>query len=728
MPDPVPAGVCVVTVTYGSRLRFLAQVVDAALREGAQAVLVVDNGTDDEGRAGLAQLQQRYGERLELLRLPVNTGSAGGFKAGLARVQAQRRFEYLWLLDDDNVPEPGALRVLLEQHARLRHETAEDRLAVSSYRDIRSSARRLKRGLPPALVFPTRSSFQKFSVFNWARSLARAVLLRWRALTASTAPPEAVRVPYAPWGGLFMHRSVLDTCGLPDERLFVYADDTEFTHRLVRAGGSVFLVFASVVRDVEEQWHRGVRQRALMGDSDLRAYYNARNRAWFDAHGRSGHGIAYAVNRQVYLVKLALLAALRGRWARYRLLRRAIADGEVGRLGVAADLMPAAEPGPRRLEVGFLFNHYADHQLLHGAPIAFDLSRLEPRIGVTVIAGSPSTAQHIEQIAAQYPGHRCRVVAAAIPGHARLWDALVGRYSFVRKRAVLEHNRSLFAALDALVVPEMNSLRLKTRLGLHGLRMIHISHGPKHRWVGRDERARLFDLVLVSGRKAYERFTTSGFVAPERCRIVGYPKFDRVQALDHDTPRLFDNDRPVVLYNPHFKRAESSWYGMGLAVLEYFRSHPEYNLIFAPHVVLFARRWRHRARVPRRYRDCANILVDTGSQASIDMSYTRAADIYLGDVSSQVYEFWRTPRPSLFLNAHALRWQDMPDLEHWHGGDVLDDVAQLGCALARAAELHRSRYRAVQERLFDAAFDLSAVPSAQRAAQAIAEHLLAATR
>jgi hypothetical protein len=256
--------------------------------------------------------------------------------------------------------------------------------------------------------------------------------------------------------------------------------------------------------------------------------------------------------------------------------------------------------------------------------------------------------------------------------------------------------------------------------------MIHVSHGPEHRWVGRDDRLRVFDLVLVSGHKAYERFTASGLVPPDRCRIIGYPKFELVDALSPESPRLFGNGRPMVLYNPHFKPLESSWYGMGLEVLEFFRRHPEDNLIFAPHVVLFKRRWRHRARVPRRYRNCPNILIDTGSQNCIDMTYTRAADIYLGDVSSQVYEFWRRPRPSIFLNAHGVRWQDAPDLAHWQGGEVIDDVSQLDTALSRAEALHRSRYQAAQERLFAIAFDLTPVPSALRAAHAIAAYLSAA--
>ncbi len=47
------------------------------------------------------------------------------------------------------------------------------------------------------------------------------------------------------------------------------------------------------------------------------------------------------------------------------------------------------------------------------------------------------------------------------------------------------------------------------------------------------------------------------------------------------------------------------------------------------------------------------------------MSYTTAADIYLGDVSSQVYEFLYEPRPCLFLNSHEFAWKSDPNFAHW---------------------------------------------------------------
>jgi hypothetical protein len=138
-------------------------------------------------------------------------------------------------------------------------------------------------------------------------------------------------------------------------------------------------------------------------------------------------------------------------------------------------------------------------------------------------------------------------------------------------------------------------------------------------------------------------------------------------------------------------------------------------------VVLYQRGLRHRARPLGRYRNRPNMLMDTGSMASIDMTYTLAADIYLGDVSSQVYEFLWRPRPCLFLDAHGVDgWQDDPNYRFWHTGQVLRDTAELAPALARASLLQHD-YVAAQRQLFAETFDAQAVPASIRAADAIAE-------
>jgi len=173
-----------------------------------------------------------------------------------------------------------------------------------------------------------------------------------------------------------------------------------------------------------------------------------------------------------------------------------------------------------------------------------------------------------------------------------------------------------------------------------GDRQISFSPGIKH-----------FDYVLLPGQKTQKQMLDAGVIRPNNNEIVGYPKFDSPTLGERK--RFFDNDKPVVLYNPHFDPQLSSWFKYGEQILDYFANQDQYNIIFAPHVMLFQRTIlgsvehrtvKIRRTLPQRFKGLPHIHIDTGSINSVDMSYTRAADIYIGDVSSQVYEFIERPK------------------------------------------------------------------------------------
>ena len=380
------------------------------------------------------------------------------------------------------------------------------------------------------------------------------------------------------------------------------------------------------------------------------------------------------------------------------------------------------------MRVAFLFNHAVSHQVPHAAPFAFVLSRDYPQIDVTIACSTPQELTLAWEIAALYPGQRCRMEMLALPWYLKLLDPLISLWSFHRKQAVLRHNLDFFRGLDVLVSPEVHCVKLRRQPGLANLRMIRVRHGAGDRDGVFDERLRAFDFMLLPGRKYVDRLRGLGLLPEGDYALAGYPKFEVIQGFNRPVPRLFQNDRPVVLYNPHFDAAQSSWQTMGLQVLDFFAAHPEYNLIFAPHLVLFKRRLRHGAFLPRRYRRVANIHVDLGSSASVDMSYLRAADIYLGDVSSQVYEFLLQPRPCIFLNAHAIDWTDNPAYAHWPLGQVVDRVEpDLHQALQQAGAA-QERYRSRQEQAFAYTFyHEPGVSAAALGARAIAAFLARGT-
>lgn len=381
------------------------------------------------------------------------------------------------------------------------------------------------------------------------------------------------------------------------------------------------------------------------------------------------------------------------------------------------------------MRIGFLFNHDQLHQVAHSLPIALSLARGRADAELVVVTTNPRLTAEVRRLGGDLIGTAIQLREI---GLRRLSSRLIrGAFEGVAPAAKLliyRDNLDLFRSLDVLVVAEKTSLILKTRYGLDGLRIVHTRHGAGDRAIGFDAASAGFDHVLVSGPKIRDRLVAEAKVDPAKITVVGYPKFD-LAPDPAPLPPAFQSDRPTALYNPHPSPHLSSWYTVGRRVLDWFVDHPEWNLIFAPHVMLFERpfvitvdklRVDAAGHIAERYRRAPNIHVDLGSRHSTTMAYTDRADLYIGDASSQVYEFLRRPRPCLFLNPHRLAWRDDPNFAHWTAGPVLEDVAGLGQALASARAQHAEVYRPIQQALVDYSFDLTAEPSSVRAARALA--------
>jgi hypothetical protein len=378
----------------------------------------------------------------------------------------------------------------------------------------------------------------------------------------------------------------------------------------------------------------------------------------------------------------------------------------------------------------FLFNHDQTHQLAHSLPIALALAeRGEHRI--VLAFARDAIRKEIERQAAPALLAKVEMVHLGLNrGGSQLLAGALERLVPATKLLIYRDNLDFFRSFAAVVVSEKTSLLLKTRYGLENLKLIHTRHGAGDRAIGFNPESARFDLVLVSGPKIRDRLIADAGLKPDRIALVGYPKFD-LCANNRFADTFPAPDHPTVIYNPHPSPRLSSWFKHGAAVLEAFRGQDRYNLIFAPHVMLFERKWvvtvdpPSLARVqppgPALARE-PRIHIDTGSPASSDMSYTNRADIYLGDVSSQVYEFLRTPRPCLFLNSHGVDWQGDPNYLHWQAGPVLENAEGLLDAIDAALASHRD-YVPAQQALIDATFSLSDRPSAERAADAITAFL-----
>ena len=357
------------------------------------------------------------------------------------------------------------------------------------------------------------------------------------------------------------------------------------------------------------------------------------------------------------------------------------------------------------------------YQAFHGAGIAIELAR-QPGVTITNFYADPDTPIQLKRIHAAF--------GAPPPVTVRLHESLTtralrgARYLGVFKERLLRDNREALAGFDAIVSVE-NTLAFARDVGIRRPRLIYSPHGFGDRAYAFVPRIARFDFVLVAGEKTEAQMLERRLIRPGHYALTGSVKLETAARLAGVEALPFAKAGPTALYNPHFDPNLTSWARFIEPLLADYASAEERNLIAAPHVKWFRRssvatrqRWRDRS--------TGNVLVDVGSDRSVDGSYLSAADLYIGDSSSQIYEYLATPRPCLFLNAHGVDWQSSPNHVHWHLGDVIDRPEQLANAIRAAPERH-AFYVEKQEASRLATFGDGTGSASERSAAAIFDYL-----
>jgi hypothetical protein len=282
-----------------------------------------------------------------------------------------------------------------------------------------------------------------------------------------------------------------------------------------------------------------------------------------------------------------------------------------------------------------------------------------------------------------------------------------------RKLPMLARLAPKLARTRVVVCAEQTSLWLPALLPLR-TRFIKVPHGAGTLMKRNDRRRRAAWRTLVPSDRERAALAEVG-VDPARIAVTGYAKAE----FAHRTPpaQLFAERRPILLYNPHWQQHRSSWWRWGPEVVRRIVAEDRFNLIFAPH-----------QRLVERADDVASLCEELASNyyvhcdftsfSTVDGSYTAAADLYLGDTSSQVMEFLVRPRPAVFLDAQGKDWRGDPAYDMWRAGELVTDLDALLPALDRAAAEHPA-YLDVQRSLATELLGPLDGKSSARAAQAI---------
>ena len=217
--------------------------VRAALREmqGLNAeLIVVDNDSGDGSfetmQAALAAEPWARGAPVRLIQAGRNGGFGAGNNVGIrAGWSDGSRPDYVYILNSDAFPDPGALSALLD-HLESHPATG----FAGSYIHGEDDTPHLT-----AFRFPS-----VWSEFEGAARFGPFSRMLKRKIVPIGIPQTRERVDWLAGASMMMRQSVLDEIGLFDETFFLYFEETDLCLRAARAGHEVHYIRDSEVTHI----------------------------------------------------------------------------------------------------------------------------------------------------------------------------------------------------------------------------------------------------------------------------------------------------------------------------------------------------------------------------------------------------------------------------------------------------------------------------------------------
>ena len=290
--------VIVTIVTYGSEKRFdyLSKVIEELnSSQNVAGIILVDNGVTYDLQDRISR--SNWTKKIWYIKMSQNTGSAGGFKAGMKKfLELDSKYTTLLILDDDNLFHKSTFDLLfaLEQKNNL------------NYAHVWGMYRPTKQ----ASLFEGKTNIS-FAYFN---NRVAGISIKAKLLPKTVQTPKKysnIASHYmAPWGGTIISSEIIEKVGLPDENFYFYGDDMDYSIRLQKNGVKILIPKLGILTDLENSWNNASTHRVKSFFQDnspkFRYLYSLRNNIYASKKNKLDTSVLFKINILVYLLLVFL--------------------------------------------------------------------------------------------------------------------------------------------------------------------------------------------------------------------------------------------------------------------------------------------------------------------------------------------------------------------------------------------------------------------------------------
>ena len=206
--------VVAVIVTY-NRKSLLTKCIESLLKQdsvGSLDIYIIDNASTD-GTQDALQLY-KDNKSIRYFNTGENLGGAGGFEFGVRQAE-KGNFDYIWIMDDDTIPNSTALKELLKEAER--HETFGFLSSHVLWIDGTTCTMNVQR----------KDIFRKVDLKDFKK--------------------KVIPVEYATFVSLLIPMSRVKELGAPIGDFFIWGDDWEYTRRISKKYSSYVVTDSKVI-------------------------------------------------------------------------------------------------------------------------------------------------------------------------------------------------------------------------------------------------------------------------------------------------------------------------------------------------------------------------------------------------------------------------------------------------------------------------------------------------